>query len=1281
MRVLRIGSVLGIGLFCILLLTVRLVIFPHLESNRGDLTALLTHQLGQPVEADSLATGWDGWNPRLVVRGFRILDRKPGPPIFSLPEVRMTVAWTSLIYLELRLKELVIDQPTLIVQRDAQGMLHLAGQTIDPSTSTEDDGRLVEWLMRQPNIVVLNGAITWRDARRDDAPLDLTKVTLHLENGLGRHRFGLTGVPPGELASPLDVRGDVTGINNTDWRGASGRIYARLDYVDVAAWRTWVPMPIPIKSGKGGVRVWIDIARGEFRQVVADVVLADVQASLASDVAELGLARLEGRVGWRTDSTRREFYTQRLAFVGHNGARFDPTDFKLVLNGETGDPTGGQLEFDNLDLRPLRLIAASLPLPARWRDNLSLLEPRGSLNRGRLQWSGDLLSPKSFSGETRFVDFGIAAHESRPGIAGLTGNIDATQAGGTLKLTSRDVKLEMRRVFTDPLVFDSVEGAAHWRRDNDNLILGIDHLSVANADLAGAAAGEYRTESSGPGSVDLSAQLSRLDGRTLYRYMPLAGQPVAIDWLRTSIVAGSATDAKFKVKGNLAEFPFADGKRGQFQMSAKIQGVTLDYAAQWPRLNDVSGEVHSDGAHLVVDGHSATIFATKLNHIRADLIDFRVANPIVQLDGEAQGPMSDVMRFIAESPVDGWIDHAIDNAEVSGDGVLNVKFQMPLGKPRENRITGEYTFDGNRIKLGGLMPPVSQIRGKLAFTGDNVRTTGLTADILGGPANINFTASEGRTHAEANGTLNLAQLRTEYPQHLLASRMSGSTDWQLGLDVTGNGSTWSVDSSLRGAAIDLPLPIAKSPAATAALRVERKLTDATHDVLSIAYDRVARLTLHRRLTATGATPERGELLLGKAVGDTDRRGLWVRGDVDAVNLDEWIALKDHIASGIDTDALTLSGFDVTIGSLDIRGRQFSDLHIGANRTGDDWQLDLRGNEVVGSARWEAPEPSRPNGRVVARLQRLVAPPSAPAMLSNAETATTTTSKDNPWPALDIVADSFHIKNHDLGQLQLVAQPHERDWRIDTLKVSNDDGKLDANGWWRGGSQLQRTELDANLSVIDAGKYLARFGMPNAIRGGSTRINGTLAWSGGPEQFDYPSLGGSLKIESGPGQFTKIDPGVGKLLGVLSLQSLRRRLAFDFQDLFGEGFAFDDITGEVVIKDGVMKTDDLRINGSAAKVTISGETDIADETQKLKVRVQPSLSGSISVGAAALLLANPIVGAVVGAGSLLAQKVLQDPIEKMFSYEYLVTGSWSDAVVERVGRNKSANASDVSPATR
>ncbi|MEO5765787.1 MAG: AsmA-like C-terminal region-containing protein, partial [Casimicrobiaceae bacterium] len=93
---------------------------------------------------------------------------------------------------------------------------------------------------------------------------------------------------------------------------------------------------------------------------------------------------------------------------------------------------------------------------------------------------------------------------------------------------------------------------------------------------------------------------------------------------------------------------------------------------------------------------------------------------------------------------------------------------------------------------------------------------------------------------------------------------------------------------------------------------------------------------------------------------------------------------------------------------------------------------------------------------------------------------------------------------------------------------------------------------------------------------------------------------------------------------------------------------------------------------AATVNISGSVDLTRETQRLRVRVQPALATSISAGAAALFIANPLVGAAVGAGTLLAQKILKDPLEQLFSYEYGVTGGWADPVVQPIeGRASSA----------
>lgn len=1269
-RAIRALLIAAVVAFCLLLLAVRLVIFPNLESNRDRLVQLLERQIGQPVQIDRVATGWDGWNPRVELKGVRMLERGAGAPVLELPALRLTVAWTSIFFLDLRFKELTIDQPRLAIRRDVSGKLHVAGLTIDLAEHS-DDQRLADWLFRQSRIVVHDAVIVWRDEMRDVAPLTLEHVEFRLENRFGHHRFGLNGVPPRALASPLDLRGDVTGVSLADWGGASGRFYARLDYADVAAWRSWLPLPVPIKSGTGAIRLWLQFARGEPQELVADLVLADVEARLDDRLPELALDRLEGRVGWRVDGEQRELFARQLAFAGRDGLRLDPTDVKLTVRGPIEALNDGHVEFDRLELTPLRRVSTALPMPTHLREQLTRLAPRGTLEQGKLEWSGEAAAPQSFSASARLVEVGFASLDWHPGIGGLSGSVEATQLGGGLKLESRALTLELPRVFAETLAFDHAQGQLRWRRQHDGTTVSADKLVFANGDVSGSASGEYGTSMSGPGTINGTAQLTRLDARQAYRYVPLASSPAIRDRLRSLLVTGTASDTRIKLAGNLADFPFADGKVGQFQASIKGQGVTLDYAHGWPVLTGIDAEVRFDGARMTIDAHHAHAFSTELSRLKADIADWRQPNPVLRVDGEAPGPIADALRFIAESPVAGWIDHFTDQAEGTGSGILSFRLELPLGKPEGNQVVGDYAFANDRIKLAGDVPAVSQLTGKLAFSNHEVHASPLTAEIAGGPARLNIASADGRVRVDAQGTANLGALRGEYPSQPFLSRVSGVTDWQLLMQVASDVSTWTLESTLRGAAIDLPVPMAKAAADAAPLRIQRQAIDAGHDALSIRYGSLGNLNLQRRLTPTGPATERALLALGGGNDSAERPGLWVRGQIATLDLDGWLAVKRQLDSGPQT--LPLSGVDLSVGALDVFGRQLNDLRISAVRGGDDWQMDLRGRELTGTARWQGAAPGHLNGRIIARLQRLTAPSSSPPSMTATPAKEGAAPAANPWPSVDIVADSFRLKDRDLGKLELLAQPSESDWRIETLKLTSDDGSLTASGWWRSAGRAPSTELETDLDVRDAGRYLARFGMPDAVRGGRTHIRGQLQWSGSPQDFDYPTLNGMFSVETGSGQFLKLDPGLGKLLGVLSLQALKRRLTFDFQDIFGEGFAFDEITGDVRVQDGVMKSDNLKIVGPSARVAIAGETNLASESQKLRVRVQPTLSGTVSVGAAALLLANPILGAAVGAGTLLAQTAMKDPIEQIFANEYVVSGNWSDPIVERVGRSATAAA--------
>ena len=295
-------------------------------------------------------------------------------------------------------------------------------------------------------------------------------------------------------------------------------------------------------------------------------------------------------------------------------------------------------------------------------------------------------------------------------------------------------------------------------------------------------------------------------------------------------------------------------------------------------------------------------------------------------------------------------------------------------------------------------------------------------------------------------------------------------------------------------------------------------------------------------------------------------------------------------------------------------------------------------------------------KLTARMKTLVIPAATP---DRPQFAGNDRDQSSELPALDIKADNFTIKSLNLGKLDVSAVPDGRDWKLEKLTVTNPDSTLTIEGSWQGWLTQPRTMVNVRLDVNDIGKFLVRVGQPEGIRRGTAKLEGPLAWSGSPSEIDYPSLSGNFVVEASKGQFVKLDPGIGKLLGVLSLQSLPRRLSLDFRDIFTEGLAFDEIVGTVKVNRGVANTENFRIQGPAVRILMSGDVDLARETQKLHVKVFPSMSDSLSVAGA--LIGGPIAGIA----TFVAQKLLKDPIDKIASHEYDITGTWADPQVAKV----------------
>lgn len=1257
--------------FVLLVLVLRYSILPNIESYRADIEGLASRGLGQAVSIGRIEASWDGINPDLTLSDVRIADAG-GRPALAFSRVQTVLSWWSVPALQLRLRLLAIDEPTLHLRRAPDGQIFIAGIPLAQESGGPD---VSDWVLAQQRIRIRGATLVWEDEQRQAPALVLEDVNFGLDNDGRHHRFGLSALPPAALAARLDLRGDFRGRDLETLEAWKGQLFAEIDYADLAVWRQWLDYPVALPHGRGALRAWAGFADGALRELTADLALRDVRLRLTPRLPELALEFMQGRLaarlsdkGWRVDGRGIELATlpQPGATAAGEAIRVAPTDFHVDWQpAADGRSVRGSATATRLDLGALAGLAAYLPLDARTRQLLGDFAPRGSVAELRAGWQGDAEALQAYSLKARFDDLALRAHAYFPGFSGVSGSVDANERGGSATLRSAQARLDLPSVFAEgDIALDTLNAQARWTLDRGVLDAELTRIEFAGPDAAGSAQGTYRYTGEGPGTIDLAAALTRADGRAVWRYMPRVVNVNARHWLRDALTAGTASDARLVLKGDLAHFPFVDRKQGQFLVTAKAHGVTLDYAAGWPKITGIDGDLRFEGAGMVVDAQRGALLGARLSQTRAEIPDFDAEVTMLSVRGRAEGPTAEFLGFIEQSPVGERIDHFTEDMRASGNGRLDLALAIPLDLALidNSKVEGSYRFLNNEVTVEPGLPPFRQVNGTLQFSASDLRIPEITATLFGGPLRIKGTSQQdGKVLISANGTLSVEQMRRQIELPLF-DNLSGSLAYRGEVRVHKRSADLVIESTLAGLSSSLPAPFNKSAAETLPLRFEKtmlpgatprdQLRAALGDALS------AQLIRRKQGEAPGAfVAERGAIAVGRPL-RLPERGVTLGISAPRIDLDFWRhALRPATAPAAPgaANAAAAPPFDaVSLKSdeLVLFGRRFSDVDLGASASGNAWDIRLAAREAAGELRWDGAG----RGKLSARLRHLLIEPSGAA----ADQAPGEAIEE--LPALDIVADDFTVGTRRFGRLEVQARNEARLWRLDKVALTNPHGTLTGSGQWRfaGGN---RTQLDFRLDSSDAGRLLDRLGYAGTLRGARAQLAGKIGWNASPVDLDYATLSGEMKVEAGKGQFVKLNPGAaGKLLGLISLQSLPRRITLDFRDVFSEGFAFDSIAGQLTLQNGTMRTERLEIDGPAARVVMRGEADLQHETQRLTVNVQPELGGTAALGVA---LVNP----VAGVAALLAHKILQNPLNQMFGFDYLVTGTWDDPKVEKLTRSE------------
>lgn len=862
------------------------------------------------------------------------------------------------------------------------------------------------------------------------------------------------------------------------------------------------------------------------------------------------------------------------------------------------DAAGWQVQASTLQLEDAAAIAALLPqLAGDQRELLAALAPRGRLRDLRLAAGPDGALHVQGSLERG----ALKPWQKLPGFTGLSGRWVWDGAHGHIALDSRDATLSFARLFRQPLVLKEVQGAAAIARDADGWRLDLSEVRAATPDISATVDATLTLPAQDSPYLDLRGSFR--DGRAAAtpRYLPagIMGK-AALGWLDQAFRAGNVVSGGVLFHGPLAAFPFDQGE-GRFEVDFQARGVELFLQTGWPTLRQVDARVRFLNRSLVIDAGRGTLYDSRVHGARVAIDDLH--HPLLQVQGTARLGGDDAFRVLRDTPLRAQVGDYVTGLRLEGDSELELEFDLPLAaaQSRPFRLAGAVTLYDNRLWIEEWLP-IEAIAGRLAFTERGLQADGLSARILDAPASVVIYEEESgaraRTVIAGRGRFQAAALRRLHASPLLA-QLSGSSDWQGLFTLPRHGSDDPVQLWLRS---DLDGITSALPHPLAKAAEERRVLEVVHH-FSGAQRGALHLSYGEALQTIlalgeGGALQRGAVHFGAGAAALPARGeLHVSGVLRELDLGRW---GEALRGGGDGD-----GF-----GLPLRV-EMDELHLAA------------GEEEADAAARERP------------------------------------AEGGTLPPMEVRIARFGYGTAQLEQLAFRLHSDAESMRLSELTLSGPAMTVSGQGRWQR-QPRSYSEMKLHLESPDVGRMLSALGVASVITRGEASAEAELQWSAPLHQFDRAILGGTLRVDIADGMMEEVEPGAGRLLGLLSLQALPRRLILDFRDLFQKGLAFSRIEGDISLRGGNAYTSNLTLQSSAALMRLEGRTGLVARDYDQRITVVPNLSGTAPV--VGTLAFGPQVGAVM----LVFQRLLQKNIDEAARSVYRVTGSWDEPLIEKAG---------------
>jgi uncharacterized protein (TIGR02099 family) len=1245
----------GVGLLRLML--------PELPAYREEIRARAGAAIGLDVEFAGIDARWRLNGPELIFTDVTLTDPDSGEAVLAAEEVSVGGSIPRMLReRRVTVGRLALTGTAVTVERLPDGGFAVQGRSAETSEDVSGGD-----LPRDIRVVLEDVDFTYRDPRARGGPLEARLTSLEWSRSGGDQELEARLEPGSELGSALRVLA-------TRQEGRDGAptwdVNVEATGLDLGRVASILPEDWPAPAaGMADVEIWSRFGAGGLRRAGAALELEGLQpAAGAPDVAPYDLsARLEWALndgGW-------------LAAVNdlriERGDTLRPDSF-LQVSAETDDDaalTGLEIQSGFLAMDDIRPFAAWLP--AALATSFADYDPSGELLSLRLSLDGLPEGvPFTYSLEAELRDAGVAPHEGLPGVRGVSGSVRADESNGRLMLDTGALVVAAPEFFAGPIAFTRADATVVWRGTGSGLTVLCDRFILEDEWLATESSFELELpggpEASSP-RLDFSAEWRLTDLSRAPRYVPVRVMPpLVVEWLEKALVAGRAERGSLRFEGALADFPFDDGQ-GVFRARTSLRDATMRFALKWPDIEQLNGEVTLDGMRLASTENSAVTMGAEIEDAYTAIEDLRKG--ILEVRGSATGTLKNVVDYAEASPISGLFGGRLADVTASGPARVDLDLVVPVTRIPEYTVEAAVSTAGGRLSLAGFPHPLTAVDGTARISRSGVEGQDIEAMFLGSPVRIELTsAAEGESDIAA---LALAESRisaealVEEAGLPLAGDIAGETAYQAtvrfpraGL-ADGPPVTIRVESELEGMSVTLPEPAAKPAEEAWPFSFEVAFPEAGLMAVTGFYGQTAKWTAEVGREAEGWRLARGNVHLGPGLPSLPTgSGLYLTGGLERLRLGDWL---DRATAGDAAPGGLIRAADLDIGDLYAFGQRVRNVGLQLERNPSDWLVQVDGPTAAGSIIVPAqPDSGRPLVLDMQRLHLLEADPEAGDPGSPAR-----------FPPLDVRIADFRLGKRAFGAVEATFGKTETGIESEDLTASAETFEFAGSARWRvdlTDPTGQRARLAGELESTDVKATLNKLGYFPGINAEEGTVTLDLSISGPPRSEFLDELDGEVTISIRNGQLDEVEPGAGRVFGLLSVAALPRRLALDFRDVFNRGLGFDKIEGTFRIVNGDAYTCNLSLEGSVADIGVVGRAGLAKRDYNQTALVSADVGSSL-----------PAVGAVVGgppaaAALLLFSQIFKKPLEELGQAYYQVSGDFDDPTIERTDARRFAATSEL-----